>query len=116
MNQDRFDIDYEGSRILADARINGGIKSNKVICLDGFVEVNIYCAGCVIINKNAVVDGDVDCEALFLNGKITGNASVDHKSVLGTNAEIRGGLITTSLEISPGAKIGLGLKLKNASK
>ena len=116
MDQDRFDIDYEGSRILADTRVNGDVKSNKDICLNGFIEGNIYCAGCVIINRNAVVDGDVDCEALFLNGKITGNASVDHKSVLGTNAEIRGGLITTSLEISPGAKIGLGLKLKNASK
>lgn len=113
MDQDRFDIDYEGNRILADVRINGNIKTSKDICLDGFVEGNIHSGGQVIINKSAIVDGDVDCEELYINGKISGNVCVARKTIMGASAEIIGGLITASLEITPGAKIGLGLKLKS---
>lgn len=116
MDQDCFDIDYEGSRVLADVRINGNIKTDKDICLDGFVEGNIHCRRQVIINKSGVVDGDVECEELFVNGKITGSVCVSRKAVLGASAEIKGGVITPCLEITPGAKIGMGLKLKNASK
>ena len=39
MDQDRFDIDYEGSRILADTRVNGDVKSNKDICLNGLIYI-----------------------------------------------------------------------------
>lgn len=116
MEQDCFDIAYVGSRILADTRINGNIKSDKDICLDGFIEGNVHCTKQVIVNKSGVIDGEVDCEMLFLNGKITGNVCVSRKAVLGANAEIEGGLITVCLEITPGAKIRQGLKLKSASK
>lgn len=116
MDKDRFDINYTGNRILADVRINGHIKSEKDIYLDGFILGNVHSAGQVIVNRTGTIDGDVDCEVLFLNGKITGNVSVNQKVVLGASAEIGGGLITASLEITPGAKIGLGLKFKNASK
>lgn len=116
MNQDRFDIDYEGNQILADARISGHIKTDKDICLDGVIEGDVHSAGRVIINKEAIIDGNVDCEELYVNGKITGNVCVARKTVMGVSADIRGGLITACLEITPGAKIAKGLKLKNASK
>lgn len=116
MDQDRFDIEYVGSRLLADAMICGHIKSDKSICLDGTIRGNVDSAKSVIINKTGVVDGDVECNDLYLNGKITGNATVKGKAVLGGSAEIQGGLITAMLEITPGAKIRKGLKLKNASK
>lgn len=109
-------MDYVGNRILSDVRIKGNIKSEKDICLDGVIEGNVHSAGQVIINEKATVDGDVECDVLIIHGQITGNVCVARKTIMGASAEIQGGLITATLEITPGAKIGKGLRLKNASK
>lgn len=58
------------------------------------------------------VDGDVDCDELYINGTITGNVCVACKTVMGGDAVIEGGLITDTLEITLGATIRKGLKLK----
>lgn len=116
MDQDCFDIEFVGSRLLADANIFGNMKTDKSFCLDGIIQGDVHCAKILIINKTGLIDGNVECEELYLNGKITGDVHVKGKSVLGASAEILGGLITFGLEITPGAKIHKGLKLKNASK
>lgn len=116
MNQDCFDISYSGSQILEDASIEGNVESKKDICLNGFVGGNIVCAGVVIVNKGGEVKGDVSCRELYLNGVIAGNVRVEGKAVLGADAVVEGSMTTGCLEITIGAKIGLGLKLKNASK
>lgn len=116
MNQDRFDIEYEGNTIMEDAMIFGRLKSDCSLCLDGFIQGDVCISGRLIVNKTGEIDGDVECEELYINGKITGNVCVSRKTVMGANALIEGGLITANLEITPGAKILKGLKLKNASK
>lgn len=114
MNQDCFDIEFEGSHFFADARVNGNIKSEKAIRLDGFIEGEVWCAKQIVINKSGVVDGNVECGELYINGRILGDVRVAGKTVMGASAEITGRLTTGSLEITPGAKIGKGLKLKKA--
>ena len=101
MNQERFDIEYEGNRILENTRIDGNLKTDKSVYLDGMIQGNVHAGKLVIINKGGKVDGDVDCDELYINGTITGNVSV-----------IEGGLITDTLEITLGATIRKGLKLK----
>ena len=34
MNQERFDIEYEGNRILENTRIDGNLKTDKSVYLD----------------------------------------------------------------------------------
>ena len=114
MNQDRFDIDIIGNQLLANCRIDGNLKSGRDICLEGVISGNVQCSKRVVINRGGVIDGDLECEELFLNGKVTGDVCVVRKTVMGVNAIIEGGLITDSLEITPGAKIMGGLKLKKA--
>jgi len=116
MDQERFDISYAGSRILPGTSVLGNIKSEKDICLDGFIDGNVQCAGILIVNKKGAIGGDVNCDTLYLNGKIAGSVCVKYKAVLGKDAIIEGSLTTACMEITPGAKIRLGLKLKNASK
>lgn len=115
MDQDRFDIAQEGNKILADTRITGNIKSVQDICLDGVIEGNVLVERCVI-NHSGVIDGDIRCDELYIQGKVTGNVYAARKVVMGARAEIQGELVTACLEITPGAKTGVGLKLKNASK
>lgn len=112
MNQERFDIEYEGNRILENTRIDGNLKTDKSVYLDGMIQGNVHAGKLVIINKGGKVDGDVDCDELYINGTITGNVCVACKTVMEGDAVIEGGLITDTLEITLGATIRKGLKLK----
>ena len=112
MNQEGFDTDYEGNRILADVRIDGNLKADKSICLDGMIQGDVHTSRLLIVSKGALIEGNVNCDELY----ISGNVCVTRKTVMGAEAVIEGGLMTDCLEITPGARIGKGLKLKKASK
>lgn len=112
MNQERFDIEYEGDRILENTRIDGNLKTGKSVCLDGVIQGDVRAGKLVIINKGGKIDGNVDCDGLYINGTVTGNGCVACKTVMGADAVIEGGLITGTLEITLGATIRKGLELK----
>ena len=116
MDQERFDIPFEGNRIMADARIDGSMESEEDICVEGVICGSVCGAKRVVINKAGVIEGEVNCSELYVNGRITGNVCAIRRAVLGASALIEGGLITACLEITPGARIEKGLKLKNTSK
>lgn len=56
MNQERFDIEYEGNRILENTRIDGNLKTDKSVYLDGMIQGNVHAGKLVIINKGGKVD------------------------------------------------------------
>ncbi len=116
MNQDDFDNRSEGCWILEGTRIKGDVKCDKDIDLKGIVQGNVAGEKRICVAETGMVDGNVNCGELYLDGIITGNAYVAGQAFLGKSAEIRGALVVAGLEIVPGAKIGLGLKLKNALK
>lgn len=111
MEQDSFDIDYEGTLLLEDSEVFGDIRSDKNVCLKGIVRGDIDCRTRLTIDMGAVVDGNVVCKELVTDGLITGNVSVARSVLMGAHAEIRGGLITGCLKINPAAKIKGGLRL-----
>lgn len=116
MDQERFDIDFKGSQILPETSIDGLLQTERSICVDGMIRGTLQAAGTVIVNKSGRVEGDVTCDELYINGIVNGNVCVAHRTVMGKSAVIGGSLVTASLEITPGAAIQKGLRLKNASK
>lgn len=112
MEENRFNIDFKGNRILSNTQIHGKIQTKQSILIDGKVQGNVVSEQCIIINQGAFILGDVVCAELYLNGTITGNAHVTHKTTLGAQAIIEGALITAILTITPGASIQKGLKLQ----
>ena len=56
MNQERFDIEYEGNRILENTRIDGNLKTDKSVYLDGMIQGNVHAGKLVIINKGGKVE------------------------------------------------------------
>lgn len=115
MDQGKFDIEYDGSLILKSTEIFGNINAVRDICLEGVIWGNVQCAGRVIVREHALIQGDVNCNQLWICGCIEGNVCVTGKAVLKETAVIKGGLITDSLEYTPGAVIAAGLRLKKAS-
>lgn len=116
MDLDSLGIDYEGSLILEDMEIRGDVKSDKGLYLKGMIRGGLHGSLRLIVEHEAVIDGDVDCDELFVDGTITGNVRVSAKTVMGVHAVIKGGLITESLEITPGALVVGGLKLEKSNK
>lgn len=112
MSGNDFGTKGNGSFLLKDAEVHGNVKSDKDVCLEGFIEGDVHSAGRIVVAALAKVDGDVYCEELLLNGLITGNAHVNNQTELGEYAVIKGHLITTGLQIHPDAKIGKGLRLR----
>lgn len=112
MEQDSFNIESAGSLILSGSEISGNIRSERDICLKGTIVGNVQCKAQLIVNNKAVIDGDVCCDRLFIDGLITGNVEVSGRTVMGRNAIIKGGLVTSGLTIHPDAVIEKGLKLK----
>lgn len=115
MDQDSFEIDYEGSLILRDTEVRGDIKSDKGIYIEGTVRGRVHSDARLVVDDKAVIDGDVDCRELFLNGVITGNVCVSAKAVIGVHGVIKGVLVTDTLEVVSGAVIGGGLRLKKSN-
>ncbi len=115
MNQTHFDTDFEGNRISINTQITGQFKTNQSIYLNGKIRGLVESDRCIVITPNAIVEGDVHCDELYIEGTITGNAHVAHQTTMGAKAIIEGGLITDSLVITPGATIKKGLKLQKAT-
>lgn len=116
MSLNSFDIEYKGSLILENSVIAGNVKSDKDIYLKGMVMGNVHCTANLIINRDAVIDGDVYCENLYTDGSIIGNVHVNHRSQMAANAVIKGYLITSCLSLHSEAIIEKGLKLKDKLK
>lgn len=60
MNQERFDIEYEGNRILENTRIDGNLKIDKSVYLDGMIQGKCTCRKTGDHKQRGKVDGDVD--------------------------------------------------------
>ena len=115
MDQERFDIDFKGDQILSETRIDGLLKTEQSVCVDGVIRGTVQATGAVIVNRTGRIEGDVSCNELYLNGTVTGNDCVNHRTVMGKSAVIEGALMTSTLVITPGAATRNGLRLKNAS-
>lgn len=59
-----------------------------------------------VIEQGTVVDGDIDCYALRLSGRVNGNVTVKSFVDIEKDAEITGELKAGSLRVALGAKIG----------
>lgn len=113
---DQAEIGTCGSVLLEGAEISGDIRTGKDMFLDGVVQGDVECRGKLTIGRNGVVEGNVVCRELVLDGLIAGNAEVDEKTCLTADALIKGFLQTSCLLLHPEAVIEEGLRLKDNNK
>lgn len=101
------------SRILKDTVVNGNIRSDHDLYIEGKVKGDIHCQAGLTLAPNAEIIGDVWCENLIIAGTIAGNAEVIHKASLEAEAVIKGYLITSSLSVYSSAVIEKGMRLQD---
>jgi len=86
----------------SDVEIKGTLKFSGELTFDGKLEGEIHTDGVLNLGDGAVVNGNINAQAVVVRGKINGNINAKEKIDVKTKAEIFGDLRATKLVIEEG--------------
>jgi len=84
--------------------ITGDVCSKGDIRVDGRLKGSIITKGKVVLGREGVIEGDIECGAADISGKIKAKITVSQLLSLKTSAKLNGDIITNKLSIEPGAE------------
>ena len=87
-----------------EIEVNGDLKIKGDILIYGTVLGNVECKGKVHTSKGSLVNGNVNSNSAYINGKIKGDLVVEEKVVLAKFSQLKGNLISSTLTIEEGAQ------------
>lgn len=93
----------EQSKIAHGTKFVGDIEAQGGFRIDGYVEGNLKTHGRVVIGKDGVIDGSLQCQQADVQGKITGKLIVTDLLSLKATAHISGEAEVGKLAVEPGA-------------
>lgn len=96
--------------------IIGDIHSEGDFRIDGTVEGSIRAEGRVIIGKDGVVKGLIECTNADIEGDVSGNISVSEMLTLKSTAIIHGEVVIGKLTVEPGASFNATCSMKGMIK
>jgi len=85
-------------------QINGDVKSNSDIRVDGSLTGKLTTKGKVVIGESGKVNGEINCKNSDVEGSIEGKIKVTELLSLKTKARIKGDIIAAKLAIEPGCQ------------
>ena len=89
--------------IAQGTEINGNIKTNSDIRIDGTLEGNLVCQGKVVIGPQGSVKGDIECNSADFHGIVEGHINTYDTLSIKATAKVTGELRTKVLSIEPNA-------------
>ena len=89
--------------IMEGTSIEGEIKSDSNIRIDGRVKGTINVRGRLIVGTSGVVEGDVTCQSSDIEGTVNGKITCADLLSLKATAKLSGDINTKKLAIEPGA-------------
>lgn len=91
------------NRIVSGTSIEGEIKTDSNIRIDGTVKGTVTAKGRLVVGASGTIDGEIVCENADIEGKITGQISVNGLLSLKATARLECDISTKKLAIEPGA-------------
>ena len=83
--------------------IEGDIKSDSDIRVDGTLNGSLSTKGKLVLGATGIVDGEVSCQNGDISGIITGKIKVTELLSLKATSKLTGDITTNKLSIEPGA-------------
>lgn len=83
--------------------IEGEIKSNGDIRIDGAVNGSVHSKAKVVIGPTGTVEGDVHCQNADISGAVKGTTHVSDTCFLKTTARVNGDIVTGKFVVEVGA-------------
>jgi cytoskeletal protein CcmA (bactofilin family) len=91
------------NRIVEGTSIEGDIRSDSNIRIDGRLKGTIHIKGRLVIGASGIIEGEIICENADIEGIFVGKISVNQLLSLKSTAKLTGDIITSKLAIEPGA-------------
>ncbi len=108
------------NRIVEGTHLEGNIRSESSIRIDGTFTGDIHTKGRVVVGPNGKIEGNVHCQHSDVEGLIKGKLAVQELLTLKSTARIEGDIFTDKLSIEPGAYFtgtcSMGAKVKEFKK
>ena len=89
--------------IMEGTSIEGEVRSDSNIRIDGKVKGTINVRGRLIVGTSGVVEGDVTCQSSDIEGTVNGKITCQDLLSLKATAKLNGDIHTKKLSIEPGA-------------
>lgn len=103
------------NRIEKSTKITGEIVSEADFRIDGVLEGSITTSGKVVIGKEGVINGKVNCSFADVEGKFSGQIDVKESLSLKSTAIIEGEVVIGKLIVESGAIFNAKCSMKSAS-
>ena len=84
--------------------IAGDIYSKGDIRVDGMLKGSIITEGKVVLGREGVIEGDIECRDADISGTIKAKITVSQLLSLKTSAKLNGDIVTNKLSIEPGSE------------
>ena len=108
------------NRIVEGTVIEGEIKSESNIRIDGHVKGKTITQGRLVIGPNGTIEGEVHCKHADIEGALNGKITVSELLSLKASSNFNGDIVTKKLAIEPGAIFNgsctMGAKVKELLK
>jgi cytoskeletal protein CcmA (bactofilin family) len=100
----KYMAEHSGKDILSsDVEIEGSIKFQKELLIDGKVKGEINSDGILTIGENANINGEIKTKSITVYGKVMGNITVAERCELKSRCTLQGDLKAARLVIEEGA-------------
>lgn len=96
---------FSANTIQTGTVIEGQIKSEGSIRIDGILNGSIITKAKLVIGQTGVITGDVICENASIEGKVEGKIEVKELLDLKSTAVVTGDIYMSKLVVAPGALI-----------
>ncbi len=93
--------------------INGNIKTNGDLRIDGFIKGTIVATGKVVVGSTGKVEGEISCQNADISGDVKAHIKVTELLSLKASATVSGDIFTNKLAIEPGAVFTGACKMGN---
>lgn len=89
--------------IMEGTTLQGEIRTDSNIRIDGKVKGTINAKGKIIIGQTGIVEGEVICQTSEIEGTLEGKITCSEILSLKATAKLNGDILTKKLAIEPGA-------------
>ena len=98
-----------------EIEVNGDLKIKGDILIYGTVLGNVECKGKIHTSKGSLINGNVNSQSAYVNGKIKGDLVVEEKVILAKFSQLKGNLVSSTLTIEEGAQFDGLCNMQNKS-
>ena len=90
------------SRIGAQTLIEGTLRCQEEIFIDGTVKGELDCRSRVVITESGRVEGQIRCSSIVLSGQVTGDVKATDSVIIEATGRMVGDITTRKLTHQPG--------------